>query len=351
MRGYLYRIVAGRQGGALAAVIKSALFILSLVYGIIIRVLIFGSSFVQKRFNLRIISVGNITVGGTGKTSLVELISRYLKGRGNSLAILTRGYKRKGLDYAGDEPRMLAKNLEDTPVIIDKNRARSARRAVREYNCDTAILDDGFQQWHIKKDLDIVVIDSLNPFGNRHMLPRGLLREPLSSLKRGDIFVLSKTNFVSRGDLDKIRLSLVKYNPRGLIVESIHKPVGFYNIKEPGKLLSLVCLKKEKVVLLSGIGDPVSFLKTISGLGVGVGLELVFSDHHYYTVREIEVIADRARRSGLKFIVTTEKDAARISEEAISILGDLEILILRIELKIVKNEEPFFNRLLGLYSL
>jgi tetraacyldisaccharide 4'-kinase len=351
MRGYFYRIVTGRQGGFLAALIKSALFLLSLAYGIIIRLLIFCSSFDQNRFNLRIISAGNITVGGTGKTSLVELISRYLKGRGNSLVILTRGYKRKGVDYAGDEPRMLAKNLADIPVIIDKNRARSARRAVREYNCDTAILDDGFQQWHIKKDLDIVVIDSLNPFGNRHMLPRGLLREPLSSLKRGDIFVLSKTNFVTEEALDKIRLSLTKYNPRALIVESIHKPVGFYNIKNPGKLLGLGYLKKEKVVLLSGIGDPASFLKTVAGLGVEVGLELVFADHHYYTGREIEVISDRARNSGLKFIVTTEKDAARISQEAASILEDLEILVLRIELKIVKNEELFFNRLLGLYSL
>jgi len=349
MKEYLYNLATDKSSGFLAVVLKFILLLLSFIYGFIIRTLIFILSLDLKRFDIRVISIGNITVGGTGKTSLVEFISFYLKKRGYRLAVLTRGYKRKGADSMGDEPRMLSRNLGDLPVIVDKNRERGAKRAIREYNSGTVILDDGMQQWHIRKDLEIVTIDALNPFGNGHMLPRGILRQPLSYLKKADIFVLTKTNLTN--NLDRLMHILNKYNPKALIVESIHNPVGFYEISKPQELFSVDYLKGQEVALLSGIGDPDSFSRLILSLGIRIGLDLRFSDHHNYTLGELEVIAGKVRESGIKVIVTTEKDAARFLDEFLGIFDNLQLLVLRIELKIVKNEELFFSRLFRLYSL
>ena len=268
MKEYLYNLATDKSRGFLASGLKFILLLLSFIYGLIIRILIFILSLDLKRFDIRVISIGNITVGGTGKTSLVEFISSHLRKKGYRLAILTRGYKRKGADSMGDEPRMLSKNLGDLPVIVDKNRERGAKRAIREYNSDTVILDDGMQQWHIRKDLEIVTIDALNPFGNGHMLPRGILRQPLAYLKKADIFVLTKTNLTN--NLDGLVSVLNKYNPKALVVESIHYPVGFYDLRKPQELFNVDCFKGKEVALLSGIGDPDSFSKLILSLGIRV---------------------------------------------------------------------------------
>ena len=143
MRQYIYNLATDKERGFFAFVMKFILLLLSFVYGFIIRSLMLISSLDPKRFDLRVISIGNITMGGTGKTSLVELVSRSLKDRGHRLAVLTRGYNRKGTYSMGDEPRMLAKNLVDIPVIVDRDRPRGAKRAIREYNSYTVIVDDG----------------------------------------------------------------------------------------------------------------------------------------------------------------------------------------------------------------
>ncbi len=351
MRRVLYNLATDKHKGILFSGAKLLLLCLSFIYGLIIRMLIFISLLDQKRLNPKVISIGNITVGGTGKTSLVELTSRYLKERGIVLAVLTRGYKLRKNDSFSDEPRMLAKNLSGVPVIVDKKRCRGASRALREYGVDTVILDDGFQQWNIKKDLEIVAIDARNPFGNRHMLPRGIMREPLSSLRRADIFVLTKVDLVSRESLTKLKQVLAKYQPKALVVESVHHPVGFYNIKDPDKLLGLKLLdRKNKVALLSGIGDPDSFCRLALQLGLEVGLELRFPDHHQYTSGEVELIISRVKGSGIKLIITTEKDAARFTDEVVSLFSGIDIIVLRVELEILKHEKEFFGRLLSLYS-
>ncbi len=412
MKQYLYNLATDKNKSFFASGIKFILLLFSFIYGLIIRGLIFISSFDLKRFDLRVISIGNITLGGTGKTTLVALIATYLKQQGHKVAILSRGYKRMSSRFSvlgsrpntehrtpntetmGDEPRMLFENLGDVPVIVDKDRARGAKRAIREYNSDTVILDDGMQQWGIKKDLEIVTIDALNPFGNGQMIPRGILRQPLSSLRQADIFVLTKTNLTEqsesfsdfptahpeersdegsheilqpfglqddpsgkskkknspRGHLNKIKSVLSKYNPKALVVESIHNPTGFYDIKKPGELLNLGYLKGKKIALFSGIGDPDSFLKLILSLDIKVGLDLRFSDHHNYTLEELEAIVRKVSKEGLNIIVTTEKDAARFSNETLGIFGNLKLLVLRVELKIVKNEELLLGRLFRLYS-
>ncbi|MDD5730461.1 MAG: tetraacyldisaccharide 4'-kinase [Candidatus Omnitrophica bacterium] len=354
---YLYNLATDRSNGFGAGVMKILLFLLSLVYGLIIRMLILFQGLNRRSLRCKVISVGNITLGGTGKTCLVEFIAGYLKERGRSAAIISRGYKRRpagnpedNKQYAamGDEPFMLQSNLKDTPVIVDADRARAAAFAIGKYGADTVILDDGFQQWKIKKDLEIVTVDSVNPFGNRQMIPRGILREPLSSLKRADIFVLTNTNL--NAGARQIAGYLSGINKDALIVESIHEPAGFYAFRAQDKLLSVKTLESKPVLLFSGIGNPDSFENAVKGLGIKINASLRFPDHHSYSDEELDNIVKEAKESGALALITTQKDTARISALPEREYG-LPVFVLKVRLKIIKNEQGFYNRLLGLYSV
>ena len=356
MRSYLYNLATDKQKGPCAAVIKFFLYLLSLIYGVGVRVLAFIRSLGARGLNCKVISVGNITLGGTGKTTLVEFIARYLKEQGRKPAILSRGYKRRqktedrGQSYEamGDEAFMLQANLKDVPVIVNPDRLAAAETAIRDYGADTVIIDDGLQQWRIKKDLEIVTIDATNPFGNRHLLPRGILRLNLSSLKRADIFVLTKTD-LAPDNIEAIKNTLSKLNPQAMIIESIHSPSGFYDISKPEEFLSSSLLKGRTVTLFCGIGDPRSFENLIARCAINVGLAFRFGDHHSYTCRDLEKIIEASRSKGIDTIVTTEKDAVRIPQSC-RLLKQPAILVLRIALKITQNEKGFYSRLLGLYN-
>ncbi len=348
MKDYLYNLATDRVGGFFAFLLKIPLLLLSFVYGALIRGLILFYSSRQIKLSCKVISVGNITVGGTGKTPLVEFVCRFLKGKGRKVAVLSRGYK-KLKDSLGDEPAMLFKNLEDIPVIVDKDRVRGAKRAIEEYGVDTVILDDGMQQWRIIKDLEIIAISAPQGFGNRHMLPRGILREPLCSLARADILFLTKINLTN--DLKNIESYLKKIFPSIPVVESIHTAAGFYNINQPDKLLSLAQLKGKSAALFSGIGDPYSFIKLVSDSGLKAGLDFRFQDHHNYSEEDLTGIVEKCAERKLDLIITTEKDACRLSDEKLKIFKGYQLLVLRVALKITKNEERFTAGLLSLYSL
>ncbi|MBC8436528.1 MAG: tetraacyldisaccharide 4'-kinase [Candidatus Omnitrophica bacterium] len=342
-KGFLYNLATGKKQGGVYTLTKFFLFLLSLVYAAAVKIIIFFSRLSAVRLECRVVSIGNITLGGTGKTSLVEYVARRLKGEGRQVAILSRGYK------SGDEPFMLQQKLKDTAVIVGADRIRGARQAIKDYAADTVILDDGFQQWRLRKDLEIVTIDAVNPFGNRHLLPRGILREPLSGLKRADIFVLTKTN-LSRGS-DELKRFLNRINPRALICESIHRPAGFYDFNNPDELLNTDSLKGESVTLFCGIADPASFEKLIENLDIKAALCFRFPDHYNYSEEEFKRIAEESKRRNINILVTTEKDAARFCPQGIP-CNLQRILVLRIELVIKGNDkERFDNRLLTLQPL
>jgi tetraacyldisaccharide 4'-kinase len=352
MQDYLYNLITDKYKGIIPSLIKLFLFILSLIYGLVIRVLIFFQHLSQYQLNAKVISVGNITLGGTGKTVLVEYIAKHLKQQGHKVAILTRGYKRKFTDYKimADEPYMLAKKLEGTPVIVDANRIRAGSQTINRYGVDTLILDDGFQQWKIKKDLEIATIDATYPFGNHYLIPRGILREPISSLRRADIFVLTKTNLNT--DIDSLKEFLSKLNPEADIMESSHKPVCFYNLYKPKESQDLDIFKGKTVTLFSGIASPGSFENLIRGLDINIGLSFRFADHYPYKKEDLDKIIKSSKEKNIDTIITTEKDAVRVYdvlplEKAVY---SSEISVLKIALEI-KDEQGFHNRLLKLYPL
>lgn len=344
---YIYNLVTGKIHGPRAAFLRGFLFFLSLVYGLGVVILAFLYRVKPVRLNAKVISVGNITLGGTGKTTFVEYLSKKLISAGNKVAVLSRGYKRDlrrpGAQGMGDEPAMLQRKFPRLFVIVDKNRVRGAMRAIKEYAADTLILDDGLQQWRIFKDLEIVTINAQDPFGNYSLLPKGFLREPLTALKRADIFVLTQVDLVS--DTNLLAAKLKSINSRALIVESVHKPVGFVSVDKANEFLTLDALRGKQVAVFSGIGNAQGFESCICALGINIGKAFRFADHHDYVQADIYAIINETKQRNLDAIITTQKDAVKIRELAIEGSG---VLALDINLSITKNEAELNRRLLKL---
>lgn len=322
--------------------LKFFLFLFSLIYGLIIWALMSFYSIRPYRTTCKVISVGNISLGGTGKTPLVEYVVRWLKQHNHKVAVLTRGY------LSFDEPQMLRENLKDIPVIVGRDRVAGIRRAVSEYGADTVVLDDGFQQWRIKKDLDIVAVNSRDPFGNRKMIPRGILRQPLSSLDSAGIFVLTKADI--NPDLKGVEDYLLCINPKAVIAQALYKTMGFYELGKKDILLDPGTLKDKAVALVCGIADPASFKYSVESLGIKIGITFDFPDHHNYSAQDLDNIIKASKEKGIGTIITTEKDAVKL--DRLPVTGyRLPIFVLRIELQITKNEEGFLERLSKLYVI
>mgnify|MGYP001606985809 FL=1 len=337
----------------IAELLKAILFLLSFVYVFIITLVKLAYSLRILRslsFSCKVISVGNITLGGTGKTPFVKMLARRLTQDGHKVVILIRGYKRKNLnpeplnlnpEMMGDEGYLLFKDLS-LPVVVGRDRIKTANEAIEKYHPDIIILDDGFQHWRLKRDLDVVLINALNPFGNGRVIPRGILRETLSALRRADIFVLTKTDLAE--DFKKTENELKEIGPSSLIVESRHQPIRLYDVN--GKNFELSYIKDKEVCIFSAIGDPGSFSKMILDLGAKVKFEFEFRDHFDYRQGELEKIINACKGSEVKLLITTEKDAVKLA--AFNIGNTITILVLEVELILTKNRDEFYRRLSGI---
>ncbi len=309
----------------------------------------------QVAVDIPVISVGNITAGGTGKTPCIILLAQKLQEMGRKPAIISRGY-RSGLEkeggivsdgkhilvsqkMAGDEPYMMARKLPHVPVLVGKDRISSASKAMN-LGANVLLLDDGFQYWKLKRDLDVVLIDCTNPFGYEHGLPRGLLREPLSSVQRGGAFILTKCDQVHSVDIMEIKERLQRLAPDVPIWTSNHTPsrVVLYDAWKDG--IHEGPLKEahmKKVYLLSGIGNPGAFKETAKEAGMRPVGEMAFGDHHHYAEEDIRNAISEAKAKGAEWIVTTEKDAVKMLNLKSPSQADIPVAVLEIDMQI-KND-------------
>ena len=317
---------------------------------------------VLRRFPLgvQVISIGNVTAGGTGKTPVTEIFARTLAEEGRKVAILSRGYRRKEapwwrrmftqvitpplvvsdgrrvlLDAAtgGDEPYMLASNLPGVAVVVDRNRVKAGRYAVKRFGCDTLILDDGFQYQKLKHSIDVLLVDATNPFGNGNMLPRGILREPARHLKRADIIFLTKC----RGDVSAVREEVRRYNKTADIVECNHSPRVLKDVWSREEH-PLSWLEGKTVCTLSGIASPKGFENSLRHLGSKVVWCERYADHHRYDASEVLYALNRTADMGADALVTTEKDAVRFPRFETS---PVKCLYLRIAIEILSGGDNF----------
>jgi len=342
---------------------------LSLVYRSVIqmRLLLYSSGiFRHHALGCQVISIGNLTVGGTGKTPVVEIFARELQKAGRKVAILSRGYRkvepsfaRRMLDrllfveqrrpprvvsdgstllldsaMSGDEPYMLASNLADVAVLVDKDRVKSGRYAIKKLGCDTLVLDDGFQYLSLKHRMEIVLVDRTNPFGNEDVLPRGILREPVKNIRRADFIFITKSQPVSPDEL-KNRLRLL--NPRAEIIECQHCSRYLENVFSQERK-SLDILEGLRVAVVSGIAVPASFERAVEDKGAKIVHVKRFADHHRYTQQEIIDLINTSKKENAEAVITTEKDAVRFPKLE---RRDVPIYFLRVDIEIVSGSEDF----------
>jgi tetraacyldisaccharide 4'-kinase len=367
---YVVAIMAGQRQTAYDRCFCAVLFCLSRLYRALVqlRLTLYNERILRQRMlGCFVISVGNLTCGGTGKTPVVEVFARSLAAQGRRVAILSRGYRSTSptlleqirafflTDYdavpprvvsdgrrllmdsamAGDEPYMLASNLPSVRVVVDKDRVKAGRYAVQKLGADTLLLDDGFQYLRLKPRVNILLIDSTEPFHNHHPLPRGLLREPIKNLRRADYVFLTKCQQGRRQY--HLRRFVHRHNPKAEIVECTHRPLYLEDVFS-GERQPLSTLKDCRVAAVSGIAVPESFEQFLRRLGANLVYAEQYADHHRYRQQEIIDFINRGLNHGAELIVTTEKDAVRFPRLD---RRDLPVFFLRVEIDILSGQESF----------
>jgi tetraacyldisaccharide 4'-kinase len=294
-----------------------------------------------------VISIGNITAGGTGKTPLVIWICNTInqkskiKNQKCGVAILTRGYK-AAQNYI-DEPVILAESCPQAKVIVNPNRAEAAAEAVDKFGAKVLIMDDGFQHRRLHRDLDIVTIDATCPFGYGKALPAGLLREPVASLRRADAAVVTRCDQISESELSRIEKKLQLINPDMVIAKSIHNPICAKTMT--GEKITIEQLKDKKIFAFCGIGNPDAFLNTIRNTGANLVGSKIYNDHYHYTNDCLADIYEQARYLNADLILTTQKDWTRTTLPA-SAKKDIPFAYLAVEIKFTSGEDKL-KQLIG----
>src|SRR5262245_35262259 len=366
---FVLEVILEERRGKRAAIARFLLYCMSKIFLVLVKLrrLLYDLRLLRdSTLGIQVIAVGNLTVGGTGKTPVVEKFARELQNQGRTVAILSRGYRSKpppltrrmidrllfrsdttpprvvsdgknlllDSETAGDEPYMLASNLRDVVVLVDKDRVKSGRYAIEKFGCDTLLLDDGFQDWKVAVlRRDIVLIDFQTPFGNEHMLPRGTLREPPSHVSRANTIFITKSD----GNTAALRKRIARHNPNAGIIECIHAPLYFEDVFT-GARHGLELIKGRRVAALSAIAQPESFENSLRDQGVELVYTKRFADHHRFTQQEILNAINRSKKKQAEMILTTQKDAVRFPKID---RRDLPIYFMRVEIKILKGATDF----------
>ena len=369
---YFIEVIRERRKGPFDSFVKGFLFVASRFYlrAINTRIWLYDNRVIRNRaIGCLVVSIGNLTCGGPGKTPIVEIFARSLSQKGRRVAILSRGYRSRDkrgffeklgkrlfskkmqvlprvvsdgknlkLDSitAGDEPYMLASNLKDVAVLVDKDRVKSGLHAIDEFRTDVLILDDGFQYLRLKPHINIVLVDSTSPFDNHHVLPRGLMREPIEHIQRADYIFLTKSDGSPR--LRHLKEFIHKHNHRAEIIECCHRPKYLEAVFDRGRRYPLTSLKGKKLASISAIAKPASFEFFLEELGGELVLKRHFADHHRYRQQEMIDFINDAKAAGAELIVTTEKDAVRMPRLD---RRDIDIQFLRVEIDILSGQESF----------
>jgi tetraacyldisaccharide 4'-kinase len=362
-------VTAEERSGARAGITRAFLYVCSKLFqvGIKTRRFLYNVRILRdSTLGVQVIAIGNLTLGGTGKTPVVEKFARELRDQGRTVAILSRGYRSKPTpmhirllnklllrndttpprvvsdgrsllldsEMAGDEPYMLASNLKDVVVLVDKDRVKSGRYAIEKFGCDTLLLDDGFQYWKLRgRRQDIVLIDRQQPFGNEWLFPRGSLRESPWQLARASYVFITKSD----GNTDELRRRISQFNPTAGVIECIHHPLYLEDVFT-ARRFELDTLTGHKVAALSGIAQPESFEQSLTRLGAELVYAKRFADHHRFTQQEILNVINRSKKRQAEAIITTQKDAVRFPKID---RRDLPIYFMRVEIKILSGAKDF----------
>lgn len=324
--GTYLELVSHRRRGLFADILRALLAVAAVPYAAAV---ILRNAYYDffpravKRVDAPVISIGNLTVGGTGKTPIAAAISTRLVARGRKPAVLLRGYKAKAPRSAidadaavaarwrekSDEAMVLTRRCPQASVVVEPDRVASARRAVQE-GADVLVLDDGFQHRRLARDLDIVLIDATAPFGHGHFLPRGLLREPPTALRRADLIVLTRSNEVDPTTKSLIQRSLRRLAKDRPMIEATHAANGFLDLS--GRPVQDADPTDMQAVIFAGIANFESFRRSVERLGVRVLAAYQYPDHHFYSAEELTGLADVAGELEANVLLTTEKDAVKI---------------------------------------
>ena len=336
MKQHYHDIISGKKPGPVAGLIRFGLRLLVPFYGLGVRLRNAAYDNGWKRITkatVPVVSLGNLTAGGTGKTPLAAFVARWFRDRGVRVCFISRGY-RAGADGTNDEALVLKSLCPDVPHLQDPDRIASTVRAVQKFDSQLVILDDGFQHRRLARDLDIVLIDASNPWGYDHLLPQGLLREPLTGLLRAGLVIITRVDQVSREEIDGIRTRVLQLHPECDIVEVDFPATRL--IDALGQTQSIETLAGMKIAAFCGVGNPEAFRTSLERLGCTVIAFRSFSDHHAYTPAVIEELDLWSREALVDAIVCTQKDLVKIGAEQ---LGGRRLWAVEIGTRIAAGEE------------
>ncbi|MCP4452871.1 MAG: tetraacyldisaccharide 4'-kinase [Planctomycetes bacterium] len=332
-----HALVSGKTRGLMPTVIRILLWPLAKAYGLAIlgRTLLFRYSILPSYTPpCPVICIGNLTTGGTGKTPLVAWLCHHLsEERSLSVTVLTRGYK--SADTQTDEPAMLEKQLGNVPVIVNADRIEGTKTALARGPVDVFVMDDGFQHLRLARDLNILTLDATNPFGFEKLLPAGLLREPITAIKRAQCIVITRSDQIPRGKLDTLRRRVECMCPGMALATTVHAPAQVHFAGAPSE--SFDWLKGRSVFAFCGIGNPQAFFTTVEQIGARLVGTHVFDDHHHCTSSEFHDLHEQALQNGAYILLTTEKNFPDIA--SMNTQSDLPVGYLAVKMTFESGED------------